>query len=389
MTDEQKEKVATQEATANEQYLERTNNVGSLDNLIKAAEDYRNGIRKELWATGFPSLDAMLDGGLHGSQLVCIGAISSLGKTSFVLQAATQMAEQGRDVLIFSLEMSRDELNAKTVSRYSHIITEEEWNQKMRIIGEQSRFTTNEILKGDVHSENAQSWESFNRAIEKAKAIAPHTFIYVGNNDVSVDKVQEVVHRHCTATGRKPAVILDYLQILNPSEEAVKKHYDVRRSTNDDITKLKVLAREYDIPVVVISAFNRASYTDPVSMSSFRESSGIEYSADVLMGLQYKGMDYEQSSFYTQDGQHHSKGRESEADHYTRVIKLFEDMQSAAAKGESQPIELKLLKNRNGSRGTIQLEFIPKYNYFSEPKIYGPDSVKAAQSMTVIKKKKL
>ena len=388
MTDEQKEKVATQEATANEQYLERTNNVGSLDNLIKAAEDYRNGIRKELWATGFPSLDAMLDGGLHGSQLVCIGAISSLGKTSFVLQAATQMAEQGRDVLIFSLEMSRDELNAKTVSRYSHILTEEDW-QKMRLINEQSRFTTNEILKGDVHSENAQSWEFFTRAIEKAKAIAPHTFIYVGNNDVSVDKVQEVVHRHCAATGRKPAVILDYLQILNPSEEAVKKHYDVRRSTNDDITKLKVLAREYDIPVVVISAFNRASYTDPVSMSSFRESSGIEYSADVLMGLQYKGMDYEQSSFYTQDGQHHSKGRESEADHYTRVIKLFEDMQSAAAKGESQPIELKLLKNRNGSRGTIQLEFIPKYNYFSEPKIYGPDSVKAAQSMTVIKKKKL
>ena len=153
MTDEQKEKVATQEATANEQYLERTNNVGSLDNLVKAAEDYRKGIRKELWATGFPSLDEMLDGGLHGSQLVCIGAISSLGKTSFVLQAATQMAEQGRDVLIFSLEMSRDELNAKTVSRYSHILTEEDW-QKMRLINEQSRFTTNEILKGDVNADN-------------------------------------------------------------------------------------------------------------------------------------------------------------------------------------------------------------------------------------------
>jgi hypothetical protein len=53
-------------------------------------------------------------------------------------------------------------------------------------------------------------------------------------------------------------------------------------------------------------------------------------------------------------------------------------MQSAAAKGGSQPIELKLLKNRNGSRGTIQFEFIPKYNYFSEPKSDVSTGVKSA-----------
>ena len=69
MTDEQKEKVATQEAANNELYLQKTNNLGSLDNLVKMADDYRQGIRKEVWATGFPNLDAMLDGGLHGSQL--------------------------------------------------------------------------------------------------------------------------------------------------------------------------------------------------------------------------------------------------------------------------------------------------------------------------------
>ena len=366
MSEQQKENAATQEAAANEQYIQRTNNLDSLNNLIKAADDYRQGIRKEVWATGFSNLDAALDGGLHGSQLVCIGAISSLGKTSFVLQAATQMAEQGRDVLIFSLEMSRDELNAKTVSRYSHILTHKETLSIDITQGTRTRFTTRDILKGDVDSHNPQSLDFFTRSVEMAKAVAAHTYIYVGNNDVSVDTVKEVVQRHYTATGKKPAVILDYLQILNPSDEAVKKHYDVRRSTNDDITKLKVLARDFDIPVIVISAFNRASYTDPVSMSSFRESSGIEYSADVLIGLQYRGMDYEQSSFYTQDGKAHGSGRESEADHYTRVIRLFEEMQSAAAEGGSQPIELKLLKNRNGSRGTLWFDFTPKYNYFKE-----------------------
>lgn len=77
-------------------------------------------------------------------------------------------------------------------------------------------------------------------------------------------------------------------------------------------------------------------------------------------------MDYEQSSFYTQDSKHYSNGRESEADHYTRVMRLFEEMQSTAAEGGSQPIELKLLKNRNGSRGTLWFDFTPKYNYFKE-----------------------
>lgn len=367
MTEQQKEKAATQEAAANEQYIQRTNNLDSLDNLVRVAENFRNGIKKEVWSTGFFTLDSELDGGFYGSQLICIGAVSSLGKTSFVLQAATQMAEQGKDVLIFSLEMSRDELNAKTVSRYSHILTEEVLRDHASLDGTKTKFTTHEVLKGDVKSEDPNSLDFFQQAIEKAKAIADHTYIYVGNNDVSVDKVAEIVKRHYAATGRKPAVILDYLQILNPSEEAVKKRYDIRRSTNDDITKLKVLAREFDIPVIVISAFNRASYTDPVSMSSFRESSGIEYSADILIGLQYKDMEY-----FTENTSN-GGGRETDAAHSARVLKLFEKMQKIAAEGKSQPIELKLLKNRNGSRGTLEFDFTPKYNYFEphgEPSSY-------------------
>lgn len=355
---EQKEKAAAAETAANEQYLQQTNNITSLDNLLQAAENYRQGIRKEVWPTGFFTLDSELDGGFYGSQLICIGAVSSLGKTSFVLQAATQMAERGKDVLIFSLEMSRDELNAKTVSRYSHILTEEALRDHAFLDGFKTKFTTNEVLKGAVDSEESVSMEYFENAVEKAKAIAAHTYIYVGNNDVSVDKVAEVVKRHYAATGRKPVVILDYLQILNPNEDAVKNRYDVRRSTNDDITKLKVLAREFDIPVIVISAFNRASYTDPVSMSSFRESSGIEYSADVLIGLQYKGMEY-----FTKNNAN-GGGKENETEHSARVQNLFEKMQTIAAEGNAQPIELKILKNRNGSRGTLDFDFTPKYNFF-------------------------
>jgi replicative DNA helicase len=90
-------------------------------------------------------------------------------------------------------------------------------------------------------------------------------------------------------------------------------------------------------------------------MSSFRESSGIEYSADILIGLQYEEMEY----FTEKDAT-----KETDAKHQVRVLRVFERMQQLAAEGKSQPIELKLLKNRNGSRGTLAFDFTPKYNFF-------------------------
>lgn len=343
----------------NEQYLQSMNNIASLDRLVQAAEAYQQGFRKEVWPTGFVDLDEVLDGGFYGSQLVVCGAISSLGKTTAIMQIANQMAEQGKDVLIFSLEMSRDELNAKTVSRYSHILTEEAIQDHAFLDGIKTKFTTNEILKGDVRLDDSVSREYYEKAISKAKETAAHTFIYVGNNDVSIDRVADVVKRHIAATGRRPAVFLDYLQIMNPSKESEEKRLDARRSTNDDVTKLKVLAREYDIPVIVISAFNRASYTDPVSMSSFRESSGIEYSSDVLIGLQFKGMEYR-----TENGPGEEK--ETDAKHHARVLRLFDKMQALGREGKSQHIEMKILKNRNGSKATLEFDFTPMYNYFEK-----------------------
>ena len=82
--------------------------------------DFVDGISEsvntEVIPTGFEALDSMLDGGLYEG-LYCIGAISSLGKTTFALQMADQIAAQGHEVLVFSLEMSRNELIAKSISR--------------------------------------------------------------------------------------------------------------------------------------------------------------------------------------------------------------------------------------------------------------------------------
>lgn len=82
--------------------------------------DFINGLAESVntpyTPTGFSELDSNLDGGLYEG-LYIIGAISSLGKTTLALQIADQVAKRGRDVLIFSLEMARNELIAKSISR--------------------------------------------------------------------------------------------------------------------------------------------------------------------------------------------------------------------------------------------------------------------------------
>ena len=341
-------------------YGKQTDNNAAIADLMSAIEARQQGY-EDLWRTGFENLDEKLDGGFMGEQLIFLGAISSLGKTSFALQIATQIAEQGRDVLIFSLEMSKNELNAKTISRYTHELTEKD------IYRRTLRLTTRDILSGNVggvsfgEGINAQG-EVFIEAFNAAKKIAGNTRIYVGENNVDVDLVRDVVENHIGLTGNRPFVILDYLQILQPSSLA--KTADKRILTDYDVTRLKVLSRDFHIPVFVVSAFNRTSYLEPVSYGSFRESSGIEYSSDVLLAMQYQGMDYKKH-WYTTDTGAKKKVFESKIDHDTRVRELLDKMSIDGAAGEPLPIELKILKNRNGSKGSVFFEFLPAYNHYS------------------------
>ena len=347
-------------------YDDATNNATALDDLQADIDARRQGFG-EVWATGFCGLDAKLDGGFMGEQLIFLGAISSLGKTSFALQIATQIAESGKDVLIFSLEMSKDELNAKTISRYTYLQTEsEKYLQDYRL-------TTRDILTGNIGgvamgSATDTKGKVYLDAYNAAAKIAGNVHIWVGENDVDVDKVREIVDVHIRATRRRPFVVLDYLQILQPSDDA--RTTDKRLLTDYDVTRLKVISRDFRIPVLVISAFNRISYYDPVSMCSFRESSGIEYSSDILFGMQYKGMDYKKSLIPVsgEDGGNQKAKLlfETKSDHDNRVRVLLEDMDERGSIGGELPIELKILKNRNGSKGTLSYNFLPKYNYYYE-----------------------
>ena len=112
---------------------------------------------------------------------------------------------------------------------------------------------------------------------------------------------------------------------------------DVRVNTDANVKGLKRASRDYNIPIIAISSINRENYQNEMKMSSFKESGGIEYGADVLLGLQLKGAG-------------------------------TSDFDVEAAKGKDpREIELKIIKNRNGiANKKIQYMYFPKFNYINE-----------------------
>ena len=292
-------------------------------------------------STGFYSLDHILDGGLYEG-LYIMGAISSLGKTTFALQLMDNIAKAGKDVLIFSLEMAEAELIAKSISRQTFLLSAGQIKDAK---------TTRGILAGSRYERyNQNEQDLIRKAWETYQEYAGRIFIVEGVGNVGTDRIKAAVKEHIEITGRRPVVLIDYLQLLAPADP----RYSDKQNTDRAVLELKRMSRDYKIPVVAISSFNRDNYTAPVNLASFKESGAIEYSSDVLLGLQYEGMDYQEGEA--------EKAREK------RIRELLKDMEDAAGRGEAQRIQVKILKNRNGIRGSVAFTYRPIFNYFTDGK---------------------
>ena len=277
--------------------------------------------------TGFKKLDSVLDGGLYEG-LYIVGAISSLGKTTIITQIADQIARAGTDVLIFSLEMARAEIMAKSISRHTL--------QSVLATGGDIRNakTARGITTGKRYIDYSQTERDFiNSAIMEYSQYAQNIYISEGVGDIGAEQIRETVQKHILYTGKTPVVIIDYLQILAPySERATDK-----QNTDKAVMELKRISRDYKTPVIGISSFNRANYKEAVTMEAFKESGAIEYSSDILIGLQLKG-----------------------------AGKKDFDANEAKRK-DPREIELVILKNRNGRTGdSLSFNFYPLFNYFEE-----------------------
>lgn len=284
--------------------------------LLGALEGADGGFAGKGISTGLAGLDKLLGGGLHAG-LYVLGAISSIGKTSLALQIADAIAESGRDVLYFTLEMGRMELIAKSVSRFSC--------QMDVTAGRAKALTMRQVLCGE-------RMPLLDRALERYEG-GPAQRMFFVEEAVSAAGIRESAERHGRLRGMAPVVIVDYLQILKPADGRATD----KQNTDRAVVELKRLSRDLASPVLAISSFNRENYRNAVSMESFKESGAVEYSSDVLLGMQLAGAGEPRFDV------------------------------NAAKLRTPRSVELVMLKNRAGDPyGVLPLRYLAKHSLFQE-----------------------
>lgn len=244
------------------------NTVMYLDELMAGEIDRfkQAGERK----TGFSNIDAKITGAYPG--LYVLAAISSLGKTTLALQMADNFAANGLDVLFFSMEQSRLEMVSKSLARMTALADIKNAVNALAI--------RNGYLPAQVTNAIAQYKQMTGGRVS----------IIEGNFNCDIGYISDYIRQYIRRTNSKPIIFIDYLQILQPAADGRSS-----RSKKDEIdlavTELKRLSRELDLTIVVISSLNRANYMTPFAFESLKESGGIEYTADVIWGLQLQCLD--------------------------------------------------------------------------------------------------
>jgi len=279
--------------------------------------------------TGFSVLDHYV-GGLYPG-LYVIGAISSLGKTTFIHQLGDQLAEAGDHVLYFSLEQSRLEMVTKSLSR---ITARRNRDTAVSAISIRGGRLTRAVLA----------------AAEEYKNIADRVSVVECNFNVNINFILGYTRQYMAANaGVKPVVIVDYLQIIPPT--------DPRQSDKEKVDHivrgLKKMQADNDLVVFVVSSINRSNYLTPIDFESFKESGGIEYTADVVWGLQLQILN--DDLFNNKD---------------TKIKEKREKVREAKT-ATPRKIELLCLKNRYGiasySCGFI---YTPQFDLFEEVSVF-------------------
>ena len=291
---------------------------------ISYFQQYRN--RK----TGFPNVDEHLT--LYPG-LACLTGATSLGKTSFCMQLADQLTDQGETVLYFSLEQLAVELVTKSLTRLAYI-------------KDADNAVCNTKIKNGEKSETLEKIKT--EYIQRADKL----HIVECDFTVTADKIIRHVERFIEVTGTRPIVIIDYLQILSGPEGQI---CDERKKIDDAVKNFKLMARRNELFVLMISNMARTSYREPIGEDSYKESGLIEYTCDYLLGLQLTVL--EDDSFYTKNG---TRGGQKET--------LKSEKQKAideASKAIPKKVVLKACKNRNGVKVfRAFFHYYPQYDYF-------------------------
>ena len=223
--------------------------------------------------TGFRYLDKMLTG-LGRSDLIILAARPGMGKTSFALNIATNVAKRGElGVAIFSLEMTKDQLVNRILSSEAAI--------------ESQSFRTGELSIGD--------WEDLARASE----VLARTHMYLDDtSNITIPEMKAKIRRvnQDPARNNIGVVIIDYLQLMSTGKRTESRVQEISEITRN----LKIMAKELNVPVIALSQLSRSAEKStgrsdhrPV-LSDLRDSGSIEQDADSVLFL-YRDAYYDKS----------------------------------------------------------------------------------------------
>ncbi|MCI7248466.1 MAG: replicative DNA helicase [Clostridiales bacterium] len=274
--------------------------LSNLDAIDKASqmEDGLTGI-----TTGFADLDAKTSG-LQKSDLIILAARPAMGKTAFALSLARNAAVKGNaSVMIFSMEMAKEQLS-------------------QRLLSMESKVELQKLKKGNL---DRRDWEDINIAMDVLSGTNIHIDDTAG---ISIMEMKSKCRRLKAEKGLD-LVVIDYLQLMNPEGKADSRTQEISVLSRN----LKLLARELDCPVLVLSQLSRApeTRTDHRPMlSDLRESGSIEQDADIVIFL-YR------DEYYNKE--------------------------NTEKPGECEVI---VAKHRSGPTGTIDVSWIERYTQFKD-----------------------
>ena len=252
--------------------------------------------------SGFYDLDAIIQG-FQKSDLIIIAGRPSMGKTAFSLNIATNIIQNSKlPVLFFSLEMSKEQIMYRLLAMETNI--------------NQIRLRNGRLNQND--------WIKINRMINIFSKLP----LFIDDtSDLSIKNIRSKIKTLIFEQNQIGLIVIDYLQLMQnsklKSENRVQELSQITRS-------LKIIAREFNIPVIALSQLSRNVENrvekKPV-LSDLRESGSIEQDADLVLMLYRKN-------------------------YYTNL------------NSNENEIELIIAKQRNGPTGTIKLQFDKKSNKF-------------------------
>jgi replicative DNA helicase len=243
----------------------QVNPIAKIDDLLKESVDrIETQIRSHSAITGMPTGFDKLDeltAGFQPSDMVVLAARPSVGKTAFALNVARHLAVDNRkNVLIFSLEMSKSQL-------------------VQRLLCMQGRVNSMRLRTGFLAEEEFKK-------IQRAAGALHGAPIFIDDTPgISVMELRAKARRHMARHGCD-MIVVDYLQLMSGGGRG---RVESRQVEIADISRaIKGIARELRVPVLALSQLSREAEKDDVGrpkLSHLRESGAIEQDADVVMML--------------------------------------------------------------------------------------------------------